>query len=140
MNKCQLSIISLIFIVFFGCTSPKPNIDNSNKRFDDSLINSLNNLGCKELLYELVKSSNFKNNIKKDTFKTYIWIDENNDSIMRLKLYIQPTNSKEIPVGWLVIDFIKNRLLDVTFDYNSDNPIELSFDKKIFFMIKSKCK
>jgi len=98
-------------------------------------ITSETNNNYKEQIVKLIKTSNYKNPIT-NNFDT--WIDTKNDSLILVKLFIKNEEGHEHVVGWIKLDLINDRLLDIT--YNPDTPKVLFFDKKLFELIKNENK
>jgi hypothetical protein len=106
--------------------------DNSR----NNAVNANSGLNCERLLHSLVNSSTFNPEVKKFKFK--VGVDELSGGIATLKVSMRNAERNEdMAIGWLKMDFNKNKLLDVTSD--PDQPEELKYDTMLFKKVIKHC-
>jgi len=102
----------------------------------NSKVNVDSGLNCEELLHSLVNSSSFNPEVKKFKFK--VSVDELSGGVATLKVSMRNAERNEdMAIGWLKMDFNKNKLLDVTSD--PGQPEELKYDTMLFKKVIKHC-
>lgn len=121
----DFKIVFFIFLFFLSCNSNTNEIRNTSPESE-----SFEEKNDQEIIRELIIDSSFDfGKIKKDEVK--VMVDNLLNKVMLVKIYVDTDGTGTL--GWLNVDFNKNRIFDIS---DPENPISLTFNKELFQDLK----
>ena len=123
--KYSISIVFFFIVFFTSCNEFKSKKSSTIVEFD-----------CKDSIKKLVSLSSYKNLMNENNVDYFI------NELDTEKIIIHATHlnedNKNVTVGWIKIDLMQNRMLDITL--NPDSPTVIKrFNKELLQKIKTNC-
>ncbi|KIX19817.1 hypothetical protein SY27_17360 [Flavobacterium sp. 316] len=118
MKKITYIFLNITLFFIFSCKY------ENEKKITNLKQQEISEVNCDKTLTRLIVNSDI-NNVFKDEMK--IIIDEEDNEKLRIKLFVKSINgvNEDNTIGWVIIDLIKKKVLDITNDI--ENPISLNY-------------
>jgi len=98
-------------------------------------------LDCVKLLFDLIKTSDFKSDLMPNSYDSVdMFIENKTDTILSFRIAQSMFNGEgwvTSTIAWFDINFITNKFLQASAE--PDKPIVLNYDKSIFEKIRQQC-